>query len=406
MKRLFLIEIAFLLLVGCAKQANISQADYDKAIAENESLKAELQKSQETTAPDDSSNTSVEDKNTSILFHDEKTYGIYSGGWKDEKPDGEGVFIAKENWKYKGEFKNGTLEGNGVVSYDDGTSISGLFKEGWLNSGSIEQDGFVITVIDGEPDTKSFIMSLIKNIEKGQEKTFENETMANYSHRIDSVTPAYDFIEENFDEFINAKASSLFLAKNSQGIDLNSFYKDVTRYGDNSWNWEGWTITNIQTELIDFLPEEYKICTVTMQKGSANYLNGFIVGKDLDDIIDSINIGDVVSFNAVPIYSTVVSLDSDAWHDDGVVIARFLEETPSIEEDAATAAWSEEEYMVALDNTNARYADNPDRVYTQLSKGTIIGHVKPVSEFDGDFVLFTMDGVNLLIMKQYIEPVN
>ena len=202
---------------------------------------------------------------------------------------------------------------------------------------------------------------------------------------------------------MNANASGLFLANNSQKFDLSNFYKDVTRYGKNSWIWDSWEITNIQTELIDFLPDEFKVCTISMVKGQENYLNGFIIGDDFSEVIDSINIGDVISFNAIPLYSTVVSLNDDTWHDDGCIIAKIIPEAPSPKEEAASEVWSDEEYVVTIDNVNARYADNPDRVYRQLPEGTNIGHIKPVSDLNGEFVFFTMDGEDLLIMKQYIK---
>ena len=63
-----------------------------------------------------------------------------------------------------------------------------------------------------------------------------------------------------------------------------------------------------------------------MEKGPENFLNGYIIGDNIDGIIDAINIGDTISFNAVPIYSMTVGLDAEQWHDDAVVIAKILEQ--------------------------------------------------------------------------------
>ena len=62
-----------------------------------------------------------------------------------------------------------------------------------------------------------------------------------------------------------------------------------------------------------------------------------------------------------------------------------------------------QEYRIKGNGVNIRFADNQNRVYTQLSNGTVIGTVTPI---DGsDFVQFTLDGVNVVVNKNYIEPV-
>ncbi len=61
------------------------------------------------------------------------------------------------------------------------------------------------------------------------------------------------------------------------------------------------------------------------------------------------------------------------------------------------------EYRIKSDGVNVRYADNQNRIYTQLSKGTAIG---TVTEIDGsDYVSFTLDGVNVVVRKDLIEPI-
>ncbi len=62
------------------------------------------------------------------------------------------------------------------------------------------------------------------------------------------------------------------------------------------------------------------------------------------------------------------------------------------------------EYRTSTDGVNIRYADNQNRIYTQLEKGTNIG---TVTEIDGsDFVAFTLDGVDVVVNKSFIEPIS
>ena len=60
-------------------------------------------------------------------------------------------------------------------------------------------------------------------------------------------------------------------------------------------------------------------------------------------------------------------------------------------------------YQVKGSAVNARYADNQNRVYEQLAAGTEIGEVQPIE--GSDFVKFKRDGIDLLINKNYIEPI-
>lgn len=74
---------------------------------------------------------------------------------------------------------------------------------------------------------------------------------------------------------------------------------------------------------------------------------------------------------------------------------------PETTEPETTAAV---EYRIVSDGVNIRYADNQNRIYTQLSKGTAIGTVTPI---DGsDYVAFTLDGVNVVVRKDMIEAIS
>jgi len=72
------------------------------------------------------------------------------------------------------------------------------------------------------------------------------------------------------------------------------------------------------------------------------------------------------------------------------------------ETEATTEAPKSFEYRIKGNGVNIRYADNQDRVYTQLSNGTAIGTVEPIE--GSDFVKFTLDGISVVVHKDYIEP--
>ncbi len=61
------------------------------------------------------------------------------------------------------------------------------------------------------------------------------------------------------------------------------------------------------------------------------------------------------------------------------------------------------EYQISGDSVNIRYADNQDRIYTQLSNGTYIGTVTPIE--GSDFVQFTLEGVSVVVRSDLIEPI-
>lgn len=74
------------------------------------------------------------------------------------------------------------------------------------------------------------------------------------------------------------------------------------------------------------------------------------------------------------------------------------EETTPIETTPAVVL-----YQISGDNVNIRYAENTNRVYTQLSKGYEIGEV---SDMEGtNYAQFTLDGIAVVVSKDYIEPV-
>lgn len=61
------------------------------------------------------------------------------------------------------------------------------------------------------------------------------------------------------------------------------------------------------------------------------------------------------------------------------------------------------EYQIRGNNVNIRYAENTDRIYDQLNNGDVIG---PVQDVEGtNYAQFTMDGLSLVVSKDYIEPV-
>ena len=60
-------------------------------------------------------------------------------------------------------------------------------------------------------------------------------------------------------------------------------------------------------------------------------------------------------------------------------------------------------YVVTGNNVNVRYADNQNRIYEQLSSGTEIGEIQEIE--GSDYVRFQRDGLDLVIHKDYIAPI-
>ncbi|MDO4266205.1 MAG: DUF4145 domain-containing protein [Eubacteriales bacterium] len=60
-------------------------------------------------------------------------------------------------------------------------------------------------------------------------------------------------------------------------------------------------------------------------------------------------------------------------------------------------------YRIKGNAVNVRYADNENRVYTQLANGTEIGEATPVEGTDK--MQFTLDGIAVTVNKNYIEAI-
>lgn len=73
---------------------------------------------------------------------------VYTGDFRDSKPDGVGRFELKNGAKYEGEVKLGKPEGKGKLDYADGKSVyQGLFRNGKPDGeGVVERDGKRISV--------------------------------------------------------------------------------------------------------------------------------------------------------------------------------------------------------------------------------------------------------------------
>ena len=70
---------------------------------------------------------------------------------------------------------------------------------------------------------------------------------------------------------------------------------------------------------------------------------------------------------------------------------------------ASTTEAQPQRYVVTGNNVNVRYADNQNRIYEQLSSGTEIGEVETIE--GSDYVRFERDGLQLVIHKDYIAPI-
>jgi hypothetical protein len=54
----------------------------------------------------------------------------YEGTWKDNKPNGPGIYVWKSGARYAGNFKNGNPHGQGKKTYYNGGVYTGRWKEG------------------------------------------------------------------------------------------------------------------------------------------------------------------------------------------------------------------------------------------------------------------------------------
>ena len=58
---------------------------------------------------------------------------VYVGEFKDNKKDGKGKYIYKDDSHYDGEFIDDLFDGNGKYFWNDGKKYKGLFKNGLIN---------------------------------------------------------------------------------------------------------------------------------------------------------------------------------------------------------------------------------------------------------------------------------
>ena len=67
----------------------------------------------------------------------------YTGGFKNDKPHGEGTFIYSDGSKYYGQYKDGKRHGEGTLTYSDGKTYIGQFADGlpYGKGVCINQDG-------------------------------------------------------------------------------------------------------------------------------------------------------------------------------------------------------------------------------------------------------------------------
>jgi len=83
-------------------------------------------------------------KNTKGIYTFQAEAGyLYKGEFKDNRPNGQGVFTSPEGQRYQGEFKDGKLNGQGVMTYPDGRRYEGEYKDS-------KRDGYGIMIYQDE----------------------------------------------------------------------------------------------------------------------------------------------------------------------------------------------------------------------------------------------------------------
>ena len=73
------------------------------------------------------------DGNGATVFFGKLYYrdgSVYKGDYKDDVPNGKGVYTYSGGSSYEGEFKNGKREGYGIYRFPDGQRYEGEFKGG------------------------------------------------------------------------------------------------------------------------------------------------------------------------------------------------------------------------------------------------------------------------------------
>jgi len=73
----------------------------------------------------------VKDGKGSQFFSTKKE--VYEGHWKNNEPNGRGVWQKANGDVYEGEFKDGKAEGRGVYRFADGHVYEGEYKDGQRN---------------------------------------------------------------------------------------------------------------------------------------------------------------------------------------------------------------------------------------------------------------------------------
>lgn len=66
--------------------------------------------------------------------------GVYTGEWKDDKPNGYGKFVYSQDVIYEGEWKDGKLHGQGIATGYEGTRFEGEWKYGKLDGYGTKSD--------------------------------------------------------------------------------------------------------------------------------------------------------------------------------------------------------------------------------------------------------------------------
>jgi len=81
-------------------------------------------------------------------FGDKDTHGVYKGDVENGKPNGLGVVIFPNGFKYVGGWKNGKENGKGTLTTKYGSKYVGEYKDGfWWNVILYDKNGKIIKTI-------------------------------------------------------------------------------------------------------------------------------------------------------------------------------------------------------------------------------------------------------------------
>jgi len=79
-------------------------------------------------------------------FGDKDIHPQYKGDVENGKPNGLGVLISTNGWKYFGEWKDGKFHGQGTYTWTNGQKYEGEFKDGKKWNGTVyDNDGINIS---------------------------------------------------------------------------------------------------------------------------------------------------------------------------------------------------------------------------------------------------------------------